>query len=624
MNIKFSHHFSRTLLLGLLTIAGLISTALSQEIPVNETSEQAAVRIRKWVQERNQQTNMLRERLKVPLTVKLDQNRTGYLSHFDVLPARPGQSENSRYVPVYVSTTNVIAAQTTNTHKITPVAGTNIKLTGAGVRIGIWDEAHVEFSHPEFAGASLGTLGPNFPSGYNPIGHMNHVAGTLAGRGANPAARGMAIAAKLQSGTFFNGASLVELASNAANLQVSNHSYGPVCGWQFNSSVGWWFWYGPSALLEDWRFGAYSPDDKQLDSIARANPSHLIVKSAGNDYNQGPPPSTLHKAWNGSAWVNSSVTRPRDGNPNGYDSIPYSSVAKNILTVGSINDLPTYSGANSVVHSSFSSAGPTDDGRVKPDVMGNGDGLLSAVLNNGYGVMSGTSMAAPNVAGTAALLYEHWGRPSMQRVGSKLQMVPTPVSAAFIKGLLIHTAREAGNPGPDYLFGWGLINAEDAARFANHLLPNTVLPANWTASTGFARTKLQPNQTYKLKLPCFTPGQPIKVTLIWMDPPGAVQAAGLLDPPVKHLVNDLDLKVVGGNLNSTFLPWVLNPTSPAAPATTGVNVRDNVEQVVIATGQSADYEIQISHSGALLSNQSQEFCVLWTNLKSKGPSAFKP
>ena len=109
-----------------------------------------------------------------------------------------------------------------------------------------------------------------------------------------------------------------------------------------------------------------------------------------------------------------------------------------------------------------------------------------------------------------------------------------------------------------------------------------------------------------------------------MDPPGAVQAAGLLDPPVKHLVNDLDLKVVGGNLNSTFLPWVLNPTSPAAPATTGVNVRDNVEQVVIATGQSADYEIQISHSGALLSNQSQEFCVLWTNLKSKGPSAFKP
>lgn len=613
--------------MGFLATLGLTTTAIGQEIPVNETSEQAAARIRKWVQDRNQQTNALRERFKVPQIVKLDEGRTGFLSHFEILPLRPGQDESSRNVPVYVSTTNAVAAQTTNTHKITPIAGTNIKLTGAEVKIGIWDEAHVDFTHPEFgAGASLGTVGPNYPSSATIIGHMNHVAGTLAGRGVNPLTRGMAAAAKLLSGTYYNGASYSDLASNAANLQVSNHSYGPVVGWhlvEISSSSWAWAWFGPASATEDWKFGAYLVEDQTLDSIARANPNHLIVKAAGNDFKQGPPSGTSHLIYNPSnGTLTGWFTTPRllDGNPNGYDSIPFSSVAKNVLTVGSVNDLPVYTNSGSVVHSTFSSAGPTDDGRIKPDVVGNGDGLLSAVLNNGYGVMSGTSMAAPNVAGTAALLYQHWGRPSMQKVGATMQNLPTPVSSAFIKGLLIHTAREAGNPGPDYHFGWGLINAEDAARFANHRLPDAVLPANWTASTGFVRTNLGPNQTYKLKLPCATPGQPIKVTLVWMDPPASLQTPNLLDPNVKHLENDLNLKVVGGSSSATFLPWTLNPSVPSAPATTGVNTRDNVEQVSISSGQAADYEIQVSHAGPLKWGQPQEFCLLWTNLRQSGPA----
>ncbi len=122
---------------------------------------------------------------------------------------------------------------------------------------------------------------------------------------------------------------------------------------------------------------------------------------------------------------------------------------KNILTVGAVNPIAAgYSSAADVLMSSFSSWGPTDDGRIKPDVVADGVGLTSSIAssNNAYATYSGTSMATPNVTGSLLLLQEYY-----------VQLHPGIfMRSATLKGLTIHTADEAGpNPGPDYQFGWG-------------------------------------------------------------------------------------------------------------------------------------------------------------------------
>ena len=109
---------------------------------------------------------------------------------------------------------------------------------------------------------------------------------------------------------------------------------------------------------------------------------------------------------------------------------------------------------NSGGRNSSSSEGPADDLRIKPDIMGNGTGLYSTYESADavYSTISGTSMASPNVAGTLLLLQQHY-----KNVTNNF------MKAATLKGLACHTADDAGNIGPDPVFGWGLLNAKKAA-----------------------------------------------------------------------------------------------------------------------------------------------------------------
>src|SRR5690606_36459063 len=127
----------------------------------------------------------------------------------------------------------------------------------------------------------------------------------------------------------------------------------------------------------------------------------------------------------------------------------------NVVVAGTVQVL-NYNGPSSVVIYSSSSWGPTDDGRIKPDIAAKAVNTYSSTAssNTSYASYSGTSMAAPSMAGAGILLQQH----ANDVTGDFLR-------SASLRGLLIHTADEAGlHPGPDYRFGWGLANAERAAQ----------------------------------------------------------------------------------------------------------------------------------------------------------------
>ncbi|MEM2141668.1 MAG: S8 family serine peptidase, partial [Candidatus Thorarchaeota archaeon] len=191
-----------------------------------------------------------------------------------------------------------------------------------------------------------------------------------------------------------------------------------------------------------------------------------------------------------------------------------------------------------VVMSAFSSWGPTDDGRIKPDLVGNGVAVVSATnsANNAYASLQGTSMATPNVSGTLFLLQELYGQ---QNQGNFML-------AATLKALAIHTANEAGDtPGPDYRFGWGLLNAEQAG---------TVI-LNRDRTHAIREERLAQNGTFTLDVIASGNG-PLKATIAWTDPEGTVLPVirANLNNRSPRLVNDLDLRIV---VNMATIPLIL-------------------------------------------------------------------
>jgi hypothetical protein len=160
--------------------------------------------------------------------------------------------------------------------------------------------------------------------------------------------------------------------------------------------------------------------------------------------------------------------------------------------------------------------------------------------------------------------------------------------AATLKGLVIHTADEAGAaPGPDYQNGWGLINIAKAAAVITANNTSQIIQENVLNNGG------------SLSLPVIASGNgKISATISWTDPKADVEQVNLLNNPAKKLVNDLDIVIKRGA--TTYRPWILNPASPGDAATTGDNVLDNVEKVELPdVVPGATYTIEITHKGTL-------------------------
>lgn len=483
--------------------------------------------------------------------------------------------------PIYYITDNANAAISTRANKVYAGGGAGLGLSGSGVTLGIWDGGGVMTNHQEVTGRVT------IVDGAALHWHAGHVGGTMIGSGVVAAAKGMSFAGSLRSFDWTSDTS--EMTTEAgAGLRVSNHSYGSISGWYFDGATQWWFGDTSISTTESPNFGFYDWDSFDWDVLAYNNPYYLQVKSAGNDRGEGPV-TQPHQAWNGSSWVASSDPRAADGGATGYDTIPFSGVAKNILTVGAVEDVLSYTGPASVVMSTFSGWGPADDGRIKPDIVGNGVNVTSLYSPSGitgYATASGTSMSGPNVAGSLGLLIQH-----QRNLNSGQDML-----GQALKALVIHTADEAGpNIGPDYMFGWGLMDTEHAANLITLDKTNTKTMTDHSINNGGSvSTTVYSDGT-----------SPIKVTIAWADPPGTPMLYSL-DPTNKMLVNDLDLRVVGPDA-ITYYPWYLMLFSPSAPASQGDNNVDNVEQVDVIAPMVGNYTITVTHKGSLYSGWPQNF-----------------
>ncbi len=425
-------------------------------------------------------------------------------------------------------------------------------LDGTGVTALVYDGGKVRNTHQDLAPRV--TLGPNDASTNSD--HSTHVAGTIGGTGAASAGlyKGMApgvtfisfafeMAGGLQQGFLytFPGDIAQDYGWAIANgADIANNSIG-------TNTV-------PNGYPCEWE-GNYGITDTLIDTI---------VRGTGTDPNY-PQFNTPFRV----VWANGNErqgTRCNDANvPAGYHLTAPPACAKNHITVGALN-------SNDDSMTTFSSWGPADDGRLKPDISAPGCQSdddqdvtsCSSSSDTAYTGKCGTSMASPTTCGVGALIIQDFrqqfpGQPDMRN--------------STLKTILAHTAVDVFEPGPDYKSGYGSIRAVPAIELlrAGNFLENTI------SGTGALFTATVVANV----------GQPLKVTLAWDDVPGTPNVN-----PV--LVNDLDLRVFDAQ-NNQYFPWTLaGLANPAAPAVrTQRNGLDNIEQVVIDNPAPGGYRIEV-------------------------------
>jgi subtilisin-like proprotein convertase family protein len=462
--------------------------------------------------------------------------------------------------PIYYSTNNVDAARSTRTNHLNTNGSLGLNLNGQGMTVRVWDGGNVRTTHNAFGGRV--TIGDDAANPAN-IFHATHVTGTMIAS-ANPAnIKGMAFQANARTFNWTDDES--EAVSEAiGGMLISNHSYGvPVT----NNGV----------TVPSWYIGAYSSDAAAWDDITYDAPFFLPVMSAGNDgqNNNNPEPSSF-----------------------GYDKLTSNKTAKNSLIVANCQDVTTATNGTVVLSNILinpsSSQGPTDDLRIKPDITGNGTGLTSSsnISNTATGSSSGTSMSSPNVAGTLILLQQH-----------NKNITNSFMRAATLKGIACHTADDAGQIGPDPIFGWGLLNAKVAAEtITNNGLSSWISEENLISGQTFTMNVNSNGTT------------PLIASISWTDLPGSPYSGNEgANNPTPVLVNDLDIRITRNG--TTFYPWKLTSDIESPAVRTGDNAVDNIEQIKIDNPPAGQYTITVTNKRALVTG-SQKYSLIITGLSS--------
>jgi len=467
--------------------------------------------------------------------------------------------------PLYRFTQNVNAAISTgaNLVRMNPSFDGSLgaSVSGNGLYVNVNDHGeiyqHTEFQLPNNGGSRIVLAEvPGYSGGDR--SHMTHVTGTVTGWGFNGNLTGMTprlwIRAHIQQYT--SDITGYGMQYPAQLMTTAN----PVTGQPQVRSV-----MGTTSLgLTTTNKGRYTYSAQSFDQSLWDYPYYIHFYAASND---GSSFSTL-----------------------GQDE----PASKNVVTMASVSDVTrnatgNYTGGGGV--SGFSSRGPSFDGRIKPDLAANGESLTSADSTSGTSTKSGTSMATPNASGSTVLLIDYFRN---RFRGNFLR-------ASTLKALLANTADDRGNTGPDYSYGWGIVNVRKAAeilrRYADD--PRSRVVVEDTLNTGENRT-----WTYT-----YDGSGPIRATLSWTDPAGVGQGSTSTDR-TPRVVNNLNLRLIGPT-GTTYYPYVMPFTTGTGTyaayddnlrgvaATTGDNVTDNIEQIYIPTPAAGNYTVQITYNGTL-------------------------
>jgi hypothetical protein len=353
-------------------------------------------------------------------------------------------------------------------------------------------------------------------------GNNSHasVMGTIAAGGGNSwyATKAAAWGSKIVSSSF---SSLLPDANSffqQYGVSVQNHSYG----------TGIENYYGPEAVAYDLQ--------------AAGNQTLLHIFSSGNSGQSVPVAGTY-----------SGIV--------GYANLTGQfKMAKNILTIGATDSfyrIPP-----------ISSKGPAYDGRVKPELVAQGE--------------DGSSGSAAMVSGIAAALQQFF----------KINNSGNLPAAALIKAILINSAKDAGPANIDFQSGFGSVNGYRAMQ--------TLVNGNFYSGSVVPAQEV----IYNFIVPANSRG--LKITLVWTDPPATVNAA-------RALVNDLDLELFFPLTSQTWQPWVLSHfphrDSLSLPPVRKKDGLNTVEQITLDNPVAGSYEIKVK--GFALSSPSQSFHIAW-------------
>jgi subtilisin family serine protease len=264
----------------------------------------------------------------------------------------------------------------------------------------------------------------------------------------------------------------------------------------------------------------------------------------------------------------------------GTGSVGSPSTAKNAISVGA-----TRHGTLAEAMAGFSSCGPTDDNRIKPDLTIPGENVVSAdadgsVVTNNCGTtsLSGTSMASPAAAGLGALARQYFTDGFYPSGAATPADAFTP-TAALVKATLLSSAQSmtgVAQPIPSNCQGWGRILLDNALFFPGDARRLWVEDD----TTGFPLGSSGETRSYQFTVT--SSSVPLKASLVWTDFPSTPAAS-------PHLNNDLDLEVVGPG--GTFLGNIWS----GGQSTTGGSPdrRNTVEQVLRLAPSPGAYTVTV-------------------------------
>ncbi len=407
-------------------------------------------------------------------------------------------------------------------------------LTGQGVKVGLWDEtveSHIDLENHVVVLEDEEKVDSN---------HGKHTSGTIAGAGIlQEAARGVAPQTTLYTSNFGEQSNGLQPSAEMAEakekygISLTSNSYGlpvrVICRY----------------FMKEFSYN-YSTENMNIDLLAEREDELTHVFSAGND--------------------------------RGVCGMTYGTMggrSKNVIYVGAVDKTGALA--------QFSSMGPMDDGRLAPTICAKGVDVYSTLAGNGYEPSNGTSMSCPMVTGHLSLLTERY---------HQLHNGANPKSQ-LLRALVANTADDLGNTGPDFEYGYGLLNANAALG---------VMEAEQYTLGELLAGGNEAKQKINVPAGC----KQLRVMLVWNDPVGANKDYAWGEAVLK---NDLDLKLTQGA--QVYLPWVLDHKNPKALAQRKEDHLNNIEQVTIDNPSQGEYEVVVAGANKIVEGGKQPYAVVW-------------